>query len=702
MLVLVIGLLNWSGREVDRFAYERDRSTVSLLLRQTIARIGFAQRSSMVWDASAHELRRRPVNTAWFDPNLNVWFHDLAAIDEAYVLSPDDDIIYARRGRHRLVPAAYTPVAAAADPLVQRLRSILRTRISSPGGLPRMSPTHADYALLHGRPAIVSVKPIGSNIRMAAPTPGRDAIHVAVVYLDRGYLSRLGGHYGLDDVTYSRQPSALASAASVALIGRQGQTIGYFVWKPFAPGSRLIAAIGPILLLGMVVLTCVMYSLASRLARRTVDLEQSRLQAQHQATHDALTGLANRAMFEQRLDEALLRSRRSGAITALLYLDLDRFKQVNDTLGHPAGDALIRQVARRLVDEVRDYDVVARLGGDEFAIIISEPSGYSAIERICARIVAEIERPFDLSGSQAYIGASIGVSFAPQDGVDRIELTRKADIALYKAKMNGRSRFVLFTADLDEDVRSREANYRDLRQALDDPDRQFAVHYQPIFVAATGEMTGVEALLRWEHPELGLVTPGGFISAAEESGLIEVLGEWVLRRVLRDARAWPSLRVAVNVSPVQLRSRAFVDTVRSALDESGIAPGQLELELTETALMSASDEVGQALRDLRGLGIACALDDFGTGYSSLSHIRDFAVDRIKIDRSFVQAVDTVQGAALVEAIVSLASANGLRLTAEGVETEEQYAFLRRVGCEEVQGFLLGRPMPMRDVARILE
>jgi predicted signal transduction protein with EAL and GGDEF domain len=312
-----------------------------------------------------------------------------------------------------------------------------------------------------------------------------------------------------------------------------------------------------------------------------------------------------------------------------------------------------------------------------------------------------MERPFDLSGSQAYIGASIGVAVAPDHGADRTELTRKADIALYKAKLDGRSRFVFFTPDLDADVRSRETNYRELRQALADREGQFRVHYQPTYATLTGEITGVEALLRWQHPELGLVTPARFIRAAEESGLIEGLGEWVLHQVLRDAVGWDGIRLAVNVSPIQLRNRGFVDLLRGILSEHDCAPERLELEVTETALMSASDDVAQTLHELRGLGVACALDDFGTGYSSLSHIRDFAVDRIKIDRSFVHAIDTVPGAALVEAIVSLARANGLRLTAEGVETAEQHAFLRRVGCQEVQGFLFARPLPAHEITALL-
>jgi diguanylate cyclase (GGDEF)-like protein len=697
----MLGLLQWSGREVDRIARERDRAIVSLVLAQSVERVAHAQESSTVWDEAVRQVRKAPIDPGWLDLNLGEWFQDYAGIDEVYILDQRDRPIYAMRQGRRGAPESYGALQKVAGPLATLLRVTRTVQKRSNGNLAMLSPGQGDLAIVRGRPAIVSVKPIVTDSGPLKQTPGTEALHVAVVYLDDHFFARLGRQYGLADAHYAISPDGDSSARSVPLHDSHGGTIGYLVWKPFAPGRQVTAALGPALLVVLLLTTAVIYWLASRLARRTHDLEESRLHAQHRAMHDELTGLGNRATFEQRLDEALSRSRRHKTLLALLYIDLDRFKQVNDTLGHPAGDALIRQVARRLVAEVRGYDLVARLGGDEFAILIGEPADRQAVERICARVVAELERPFDLAGSQAFIGASIGVALAPADGLDRTELTRKADIALYKAKTNGRSRFCFFTPDMDLDVRSREESYRDLRLALADCERQLRLHYQPIYAMDDGRMVGVEALLRWKHPEQGLMGPAEFIRSAEESGLIEVLGDWVLRRAVRDAKAWPGLRVAVNVSPIQLRSRVFVDTVRQVLAEAGVEPERLELEMTETALMAASGDVARSLAELRRLGVACALDDFGTGYSSLSHIRDFAVDRVKIDRSFVNVVNTVPGAALVEAIVSLARANGLCLTAEGVEEQEQYDFLRRVGCHEVQGYLLSRPVPASEVGRLL-
>jgi len=701
IVVLILVMLRWSGREVDRIALERDQAIVSLVLSQAVERVAHAQESSTVWDEAVRQVRRSPIDSAWFDLNLGVWFKDYAGIDEVYILDPRDRPLYAMRGDRRTTPENYIGVEDVADPLVARLRRTRTIQKRRNASAAMLSPGVGDLAVVRGRPAIVSAKPIVTDSGTLRQVPGTEAVHVAIVYLDDSLFARIGRQYGLADVHYAIAPASADADSSVAMQDHAGRTIGYLVWKPFAPGSQVTGALGPALLVVLLLSTIVIYALASRLARRTHDLEESRLHAQHRAMHDELTGLGNRAMFEQRLDEALSRSRRHKTLLALLYIDLDRFKQVNDTLGHPAGDALIRQVAPRLVAEVRGYDLVARLGGDEFAILVGEPQDRQAIERICARIVAELERPFDLSGSQAFIGASIGVAIAPTHGGDRTELTRKADIALYKAKNEGRSRYLFFTPDMDVDVRSREESYRDLRLALADCDRQLRVHYQPIYAVEDGRMVGVEALLRWQHPEQGLIGPVEFIRSAEESGLIEVVGDWVLRRAMRDARAWPGVRVAVNVSPIQLRSRKFVDTVSQVLADEGIEPARLELELTETALMAASGDVARSLSELRRLGVACALDDFGTGYSSLSHIRDFAVDRIKIDRSFVNSVNTVPGAALVEAIVSLARANGLRLTAEGVEAQEQYDFLSRVGCHEVQGYLLSRPVPAAQVSRLL-
>lgn len=382
---------------------------------------------------------------------------------------------------------------------------------------------------------------------------------------------------------------------------------------------------------------------------------------------------------------------------ALLYLDLDRFKQVNDSLGHPAGDELIREVGRRLKAVVRECDTVARIGGDEFAVIQTEVHTPADTEVLCKRIIERMKMPFDLLQNQVFVGVTIGVAVAPSDALDRIELTRKADIALYSAKTAGRGRYVLFAETMDVSLRQRRATERDLRAAML-AGNQLKVHYQPLYSAGSGEITGLEALVRWQHPKDGFKSPALFIPVAEESGLIEQLGEWVLREACTAAARWPVPKIAVNVSAVQLRNPNFALRVMSILQETGLQPQRLELEVTETALIESAEQCGPNIKMLRGAGVQVALDDFGTGYSSLSHLRKFQVDRVKIDRSFVSGIDREDDSnAIIQAIVDLAQATGLKVTAEGVETQSQSNFLSGIGCNELQGFLLSRPMSSEQV-----
>lgn len=700
---LVAGLLFWSGNEVDRIARQRDKALVETVIARSFERVAHAQESSTLWDDAVLQVRRRPVDSGWLDLNLGVWFDDYAGIDEVYILTPEGKPIYAMRMGRRGVAEDYRGVADVVDPVVAKLRRLKEVQTNFTSDIAILTPGAQEIAWVHGLPAIVSAKPIVGDSGEIIQTRGREAVHVAVLYLDREFFQRVADQNGLGNAHFARLPSNRPGEASHQLRDSRGELIGWFVWTPFAPGKSVTTDVGPFLVLGLLFAGASIYLLSHRLQRKTLDLEASKVAAQHLALHDVLTGLPNRAMFERRLEEALEQCRSTPALLGLLYIDLDRFKQVNDSLGHPAGDALVQEVAARLIAEVRGYDMVARLGGDEFAILIVGAVDRKAIEKVCNRIVAEIGRPFDLSGNQAFIGASVGVALAPLDGMNRTELTRKADIALYRAKVEGRSRFVFFETAMDDLIRTRETINRELRHALADCDRHFKLLYQPIYAAADGGMTGVEALLRWDHPERGLVSPAQFISAAEESGLIEELGRWVLCTAMRDAAGWPNLRISVNVSPTQVRSRGFVETVVGLLAQSGLDPARLELEITETALMGGSDDVSRALGRMRRLGVTVALDDFGTGYSSLSHIRDIAVDRIKIDRSFVAEIvagpaqGPGKGSALVEAIVSLAKANGLHVTAEGVETPAQLAFLQDAGCEEVQGYLLCSPIAAESI-----
>lgn len=409
------------------------------------------------------------------------------------------------------------------------------------------------------------------------------------------------------------------------------------------------------------------------------------------AEHDALTGLPNRLVLRDRLEEMLRRLRRYGEGAAVLCVDLDRFKEVNDSLGHAAGDRLLVACAERLRGCVRETDLVARLGGDEFAVLQADVAQPPDAQQLCDRILAALSEPVGIDGTEVVVGASIGVALAPADGADAAQLMQKADIALYRAKEDGRGRACFFEAGMDERLRERKFLESSLRHAI--AGGQLEVHYQPQVDAATGALAGVEALLRWRHPTRGPIPPAAFIPIAEEAGLIVPIGEWVLRTACRDAVRWPGLLVSVNVSPAQFRQRGLVRAVERALAESGLEPWRLELEITEGLLIQNAGEALRTLERLKRLGVAIAMDDFGTGYSSLSYLHKFPFDKIKIDRSFVGQLDREGGnAAIIRAIVGLGRSFGIRICAEGVETAAQLEVLRREGCEQAQGYLFGRAM----------
>jgi diguanylate cyclase (GGDEF)-like protein len=419
----------------------------------------------------------------------------------------------------------------------------------------------------------------------------------------------------------------------------------------------------------------------------------------HMAHHDALTDLPNRIRFREEMIEALSRVNR-GETLAVLCIDLDHFKDVNDTLGHPIGDALLRQVSERLGNCVRPSDAVARLGGDEFAVIQTAADQPVTATAMANRIIRELAVPFDLGGHQAVIGASIGISVAPSDGDNADELLKKADMALYRAKEDGRGTYRFFEPEMDARMQRRRALEIDLRKAL--ALHQFEVHYQPLLNLVRDQISGFEALVRWRHPERGMVQPNDFIPLAEETGLIGPIGNWVLNQACSDAMKWPDqVKIAVNLSPVQFNNTLVLDVI-SALSKSGLAPNRLELEITETVLMQDTDSTITMLNQLRDLGVRIVMDDFGTGYSSLGYLRKFPFDKIKIDRSFINDMDEkADSIAIVRAVTGLGATLGISTTAEGVETVEQLRQLRLEGCTEVQGFLISKPRPASELADLL-
>lgn len=688
--VVAAGFLYWSAAQADRISVDRQRALVDLVVSQLRERVSHDQESVTVWDDAVAAVRQRDLG--WIDVNLGSWMNSYFGHDRAYIVDPRDNPIYASIDGTQVDPDSLSDIWNEAGPLASDLRSRLLQGDGTGVSEQVLSLGASDIAVAGGRPAIVSVKPIVSDSGEIEQVSGEEYLHIAVRYLDDSLLEELQDNYLLEGLRFSSGNALGGTEVASPLSSSSGDVIGYYIWTPYRPGSIVFGSVWPMLvglfLTGMAALSV----LVVILRRRSLSLNQSQAEITHLAWHDSLTGLPNRIHFKHRLEEAMTTAANRDQTVALLYLDLDRFKDVNDTLGHPAGDVLLREFSERLSRAVDPGDAVARLGGDEFSIVLTKVEDEEQIKQLCSKLVESARHPFHLADTQVFVGVSIGVAIGRAGEADAVDLTRQADMALYAAKKNGRSGYAVFTPDMEMLLTERREMERDLRKALDLP-QQFQIHYQPLFEAKSGKLVGVEALLRWQHPDRGAVGPDVFISLAEEAGLIDRLGELVLKGACAAACGWPVETLAVNASAVELANPTYAMRVANILMATGLNPKRLELEVTETA-MSDMDGVSRAnIAALRKLGVRFALDDFGTGFSSLGRLQQLDVDRIKIDRSFISGFGSGNGdEAIVRAIVDLAKARGLRTTGEGVETAEQSSFLAEIGCDELQGFLMGRPL----------
>jgi diguanylate cyclase (GGDEF)-like protein len=625
----------------------------------------------------------------WLDENIGQWLYEMFGHQLIMVLDAQNQIV-------RVWRKGQTVSAAESDPLIGDV--LQNTLIQDP-----RRQDNADYARITQRAAALAV----GNIQRDSDDLPRFRL-VSLKFLDDGYLASLAERNQLEGLHFSDGSSQSGTSARYLLIAQAGEPVGYLNWIPSRPGAQMLRTIGPSTGLAVLAISLLCLYMVRRLWNSSVNLSQSMLrlgaseaQAQHLAFHDVLTGLPNRALVEDRLTQALALATRNDQRVALLLIDLDRFKAVNDTHGHHAGDELIIAVAQRLNRIVRASDTVGRIGGDEFIVVMPEVDNIGQVNSLAQRMIDELAQPFTLFGSDVWSGASIGLALAPKDGIDRLELMRKADIALYEAKSGGRGRFRQFERAMDESVQTRQTIAADLRTALQT--RQgLEVWYQPLMDVGGQQMVGIEALLRWHHPTRGLIAPGEFIAIAEETGLIIPLGEWVLAEACATQQRFPDLLVAVNVSPVQFRSTGFVDHVMTIVSQHGGDPKRLELEITEGVLIEDEREAREIIVSLREAGFRIALDDFGTGYSSLNYLSTFPVDKIKIDRSFTQSLGVAENSvAIVESVVKLGHAMGLMVTAEGVETAGQMSALADAGCNQLQGYLFSQAVPADQLAALM-
>jgi diguanylate cyclase (GGDEF)-like protein len=696
-------LLSWAASRTDSLSLERQEHMVSSSVDTMALDLATSLEGHALWDDAVVQTHKRPVDMAWVESVYGQFMFSTRGRGESYLLDSADHPYFAARTGQKVGLDSFAERRHLVAPLAAELRRDMLHPAAHIAFKKWKIPTIVQLADVGGRPAAIILQPIVSETGKIVQKPGTEHIWVFFYWLDAANLQKISDQFDLGPVRFS-WTAAHARAESIRPIygSRSGRPAGHFVWQPFTPGSIVLRAMIAPLIAALALVAAIVFMLIRRIRRSTAELVASEEQAKHLAFHDTLTGLPNRALFDDRLDRALAIVRRDPRRgVALLFLDVDRFKQVNDTLGHAAGDELIREVSRRLSRIVRESDTVARLGGDEFAIIQTNVGSKREIDQLCRRILKTVEAPFDVVASQVFVGISIGVSRTGRDGYDRLELARKADIALYQAKQAGRGCHRVFARAMDASVRSRQAIEQDLRAAMD-KGGQLEVYYQPKYEVRTGQISGVEALLRWHHPRQGLVCPSLFIPIAEENGLIETLGEWVLIEACKAARHWPLGTIAVNISAVQLRNSQFAQRVIRILREAGMDAHRLELEITETSFLENVEQCRDNLKRLRAAGIRISLDDFGTGYSSFSHLHEYEVDRLKIDRSFTNAIDhSAEGSAIIRAIISLAQSSGLKVTAEGVETSEQSHFLSDVGCDELQGFLMSPPVPLNELDRLL-
>jgi len=691
---MLLAALYWAATETNVVAAERQKDLATIIVSKIQSSVAHDQESVTVWDDAVIKTKERDLD--WVDVNLGQWMNTYFGHDAAVVLSANGELIYRFIANSARMPSA-EDLSHAYTPLVNRLRE--RLLVGDEHGVTDriLSIGESDLTYVGSRPAVVSVKPIISDTGEISQQAGQEDLHVAIRFLDEVFPNEIGLEYRFAEMQFATKVPLDQRHSHIALTSKTGQIIGYFNWHPFEPGTNVLNATLPVLGLAVLGVFVVATVAGHAIWRRSVKLSSNRRELQHLALHDTLTGLANRAHFKKEL-ALRLQQTPPDETCSVLFIDLDRFKVVNDTYGHPTGDRLISLVAKRMRDVLPD-DLIGRIGGDEFTVFLQRAQA-EEVAAIADQIVACLRDPFDIDGVQVSIGASVGAAIGPGATADATELTRRADIALYHAKAAGRNTYALFGEHMDDLLRGRRKLESDLREALESK-TQIEVFYQPVYFADSTGPCSVEALSRWNHPELGSIAPDVFIPLAEEIGVIHKIGALVLEDACSLIANLPSTGVAVNASAVELGSPGYPLRVLSTLAKWGIEPARLEIEITESHTIRGKEETERNITMLRSAGVKFAIDDFGTGYSSFSRVQNVTVDRIKIDRSFVGAINEGKNSALVEAIITMARAQGLQTTAEGVETDEQRETLKSLGCDNIQGFLMSRPIARGEITELL-
>ena len=706
IVCIVVAVLS-SAQRADEVAAAHEQQLFSEAL-DTLGRRVLREVDSIATSQAAIRNIRLDFNPAWTDSHAGHWLETYFDHDDVFVFDAADKPIYALRDGRRQSPAGF----AAALPDMKSLLDYMRGRDQAlRGGIPLSDAAlteggaHPQAAVIRrfkGRPAVLAAAAVGPLADVPPALDKTAPILLAVKFIDADELTNIAKQLQLTHLREIADKGPAPAGDFVYELGdAHGKLIARFAWTPKQPGTEIVHSVIPFIAVALAGFALLAAFVLRYMRRTAAAIAAGETRLRHLAMHDPLCGLPNRIYFSERLETVLEEVCAGRQPAAVFYIDLDHFKDVNDTLGHHIGDELIRNVTLRLSHTLRGDDLVARLGGDEFAVISSMGDSPANMMALAQRLIATICTPYSIGGHNIVIGASIGIAVVDKNSDGAADIMRYADMALYRAKNEGRNRACIYDEAMDADLSQRKLLEADLREAIENEGLHLL--YQPIVNKSGEQLVAVEALCRWTHPVRGEIPPSEFIPAAEHSGLIIELGAWVLRKACTDGQAWPGLTVAVNVSPLQFRRTDFCSLVERTLNDTEFDASRLELELTESVLLGNADIAEAAMIRLKELGVRVALDDFGTGYSSLLYLRRFPFDKLKIDRSFVRSIEkAADAAAIVHAVVGLGRGLGMKVTAEGVETADQQLFLRAAGVHAMQGFRFGRPVPASEITARLQ
>ncbi len=680
-------ILSEMASQVDRSEARSAERSVNAALNSLLTRLRDTHADYAVWDDAVRGLYGT-VSQQFVDSNLKDSTKQATLFDTVYVLDESNRSILGYQNGNATMRDAAAEFGSPLAGMIEHVRE-------------HSGPYDAVTGYLRGRSGALYAVAVGSilpSTNAVSPPAGTTRLLLLGRTLDEARLERLRQEFVLHGLRLVTNPQP--GQIGVPLVDPTGARIGLMTWTPSEQGAEAVKRVLPTAYLAVGLVCLMMMFLMAIGYFNLVEVRKREREAVFAANHDGLTGLPNRAALGRALEAATSVHRRDRTPVALVYLDLDGFKEVNDAYGHESGDALLRHVAAGFAAICSGEGLLARVGGDEFALLLHRAEPVAGVEGLADRLIHFFDQPIAINGRMISIGTSIGVAVMTEEGLSAEELLRRSDVAMYLAKEFGRNRVAFYDPSIDAARAERMRLADQLREAIRTD--QLAVVYQPIFEATTLRPTGVEALLRWLHPEIGLVPPDIFVPIAEESGLIDQIGAFVLDRACRDAMAWPDVRLSVNVSAVQFRNPKFDVILADVVAETGFPLARLEIEMTETHLVANPERAQTIIANLRARGVAISLDDFGTGYSSIGYLRSFSFDKLKLDRSLVVGITTNDTAReLCEATIAIARALDLKVTAEGVETEREAAVLRQAGCDYLQGYAFARPMSAEAVGSFL-